>query len=470
MVIIKEEDPPASPWTDDSGPDILEILNDPEAKKLLTPERLGILLTKCPIYQLEEAWKHIGSPAKFPPTPTEISKNQWLRQWKPVTFKDAAKRLYQRYHPCLLETSTKLYYVIGFDSTTNLKKLGIHNWIALPPLNYLPQGCEKVIAGAAGLLVVEGGEQPGSKPIILWGQLAIPNEKFWNNEKVRKQCGGQSIVCVTNPITREYIILPPIPKRRLNSKIAKFVFTDLQRSKYHLVISGWDTQRRRGKLGDILCVIVYSSEKQCYIHANHIENARPIPYLQCGRSGMAVINYGVYFGGVRVLEMPNNEEGHIPAIYYFNVSNSRKQCLCFDFILVNIAGRNVQPPKVVQAGPFQVYAVTRYAQLPTILWLVEVELQPDGTPTGAYKKVPCGVMPSAFYQKLFPSAAEALQPYECTSTDGRIAFKVLSSRNSLVTYDIRTYEWRIFEFPCQYEQRDFHLFDGCYEPVLTSRP
>jgi hypothetical protein len=75
-------------------------------------------------------------------------------------------------------------------------------------------------------MVVEGGEQPGRAPIMLWGQLRFPNEKFWNNEKARKQCGGQSMVCVTNPITREFIVLPPIPKRRLNSKIAKFVFTD----------------------------------------------------------------------------------------------------------------------------------------------------------------------------------------------------------------------------------------------------
>lgn len=305
---------------------------------------------------------------------------------------------------------------------------------------------------------------------MLWGQPTIPNERFWRNDKARKQCGGQSLVCVTNPLTREFIVLPAIPKRRVNNKIAKFVFSDVQRSKYHLVMAGWDTQRKKGRLRDILCVIVYSSEKQCYIHANHIENARPLPYHQCGRSGMAIINYGVYFGGLKVVERGENEELHIPAIYYFNISDKRRQCLCFDFILVNIAGRQVQPPKVVQAGPLQVYAATRYAQLPTILWLVEVELQPDGTPSGTFKKVPCGVMPSAFYQKLFPSAEEALEPYECSSADGRIAFKVISPRNLLVTYDVRMYEWRIFEFPCQNDQRDFHLCDASYEPVFTARP
>lgn len=34
-----------SPWTDDSGPDILEIINDTEKAKKLTPADLGDLLT-----------------------------------------------------------------------------------------------------------------------------------------------------------------------------------------------------------------------------------------------------------------------------------------------------------------------------------------------------------------------------------------------------------------------------------------
>lgn len=49
MVIITDAETPASssasPWTDDSGPNIIEIMNDPEARELLTPADLGILLT-----------------------------------------------------------------------------------------------------------------------------------------------------------------------------------------------------------------------------------------------------------------------------------------------------------------------------------------------------------------------------------------------------------------------------------------
>ena len=34
-----------SPWTDDSGPDILEIVNDPKNRDQLSPANLGELLT-----------------------------------------------------------------------------------------------------------------------------------------------------------------------------------------------------------------------------------------------------------------------------------------------------------------------------------------------------------------------------------------------------------------------------------------
>jgi hypothetical protein len=73
-------------------------------------------------------------------------------------------------------------------------------------------------------------------------------------------------------------------------------------------------------------------------------------------------------------------------------------------------GREVHAPKVAQAWPDRVFAVTRFAQLPTIMWIVEMELQRDGTPTGCFRKVPSGVMPSAFYERLFPTEDEELLP------------------------------------------------------------
>ncbi|XP_073385158.1 uncharacterized protein [Physcomitrium patens] len=467
----KGEPSGSDPCEDDSEENIFEIILDAKQRDLLSAENLGHLLGTCPVFQLESAWGSISSPCKFPATPEDVSKNLWLRQWSPLNFKDDTQKAYYRYQPCLLETGTKLYYVVCLEpGISDYKYIGTHSWIALPPLNFLPPGCDRVIAGSAGLLVLDGGEQPGAMPITLWGRPAVPNDKFWKDGKARKQSGGQSIVCVANPLTREFVLLPPIPKRRVHGKIAKFVFSDLSRKKYHLVIAGWDTMRKKGKIADIMCVVVYSSEKQCFVHANSIEKARPIPYHECGRSGMAVVNFGVYFGGVKILERINDEDIDIPAIYYFNISDSKRQCMCFDFKLDYMAGREVQPPKVLQAGPTQVFAVTRYATIPTIIWIVEVELHPDGMPTGKYKKVPGGVMPSLLYLRLFPSEDEALLPYECTGVDGKITFKVNNEQNVLVTYDSIRCMWGIFEHPKYEDQRNFQLFDGCYEPDFTARP
>jgi hypothetical protein len=49
----------------------------------------------------------------------------------------------------------------------------------------------------------------------------------------------------------------------------------------------------------------------------------------------------VYFGGQRVIERVDDEDITVPAIHYFNISDSRRQCICFNFILVNIEGREV---------------------------------------------------------------------------------------------------------------------------------
>lgn len=41
----KPAEPEVSPWIDDSGPDILKVVNNDEARQLLTPNMLGMLLS-----------------------------------------------------------------------------------------------------------------------------------------------------------------------------------------------------------------------------------------------------------------------------------------------------------------------------------------------------------------------------------------------------------------------------------------
>ena len=60
-----------------------------------------------------------------------------------------------------------------------------------------------VIGGDGGLWLLEGGQQP-RKPIEYTRDL--PYTESWDEAIFEK---GQSILCVTNPLTKEYIYLPP---------------------------------------------------------------------------------------------------------------------------------------------------------------------------------------------------------------------------------------------------------------------
>lgn len=54
----------------------------------------------------------------------------------------------------------------------------------------------------------------------------------------------QSDVFVANPLTREYIILPPLPISRLMNKkiLGKFIWRNKERTSYILILIGWDVE------------------------------------------------------------------------------------------------------------------------------------------------------------------------------------------------------------------------------------
>lgn len=68
-------------------------------------------------------------------------------------------------------------------------------------------------------------------------------------------------MCVVNFFICEFVFLLFIFKCRVYGKIVKFVFSDLSCKKYYLVIVGWDIMRKKGKIVDIMCVVVYFLEK-----------------------------------------------------------------------------------------------------------------------------------------------------------------------------------------------------------------
>lgn len=139
-----------------------------------------------------------------------------LTEWRPSQFENEENRLYESFCPAIMCMKTYpedygTFKMIGYKSAKYSKK---HNekkkWFSFPSLNYLPTYVKKVLAGDGGLLVCCGGVQPRRPPIK--GERLLPlthDEEDDYDRKIFPE--GQQVLLVTNPLTREYYFLPPIP-------------------------------------------------------------------------------------------------------------------------------------------------------------------------------------------------------------------------------------------------------------------
>lgn len=79
----------------------------------------------------------------------------------------------------------------------------MEDWYATPAMNYLSPQVNNIIGGDGGLWLCEGGTQPRA-PIE--HTRTMPHIENWEDEFYER---GQSIMCVTNSLTKEYCYLPP---------------------------------------------------------------------------------------------------------------------------------------------------------------------------------------------------------------------------------------------------------------------
>lgn len=77
----------------------------------------------------------------------------------------------------------------------------------LPSLAFLPRDVNDILASAGGLLFVEGGQQPRTHNN--YDDPPYLCDWDFNYE-------AQSILCVCNPLTEEFNILPPLTKNLKN--------------------------------------------------------------------------------------------------------------------------------------------------------------------------------------------------------------------------------------------------------------
>ncbi|CAK9869747.1 unnamed protein product [Sphagnum jensenii] len=203
----------------------------------LTPHELNIIFTNGPIEMLDRAWKKLDrGDVKY--LMTSNLENGTLIEWDPIFLKDENRRTYRNYFPSLVEMKSGEFRVIAFRPPLHNRKQDPGCWFAMPSLNFLPIGINKVIAGDGGLLVCDGamqwtamfqenGQLPpiATQPPLIKGGRIVPMDP--TNWTKKSYLPGQTILLVCNPTTREYMFLPPFKCfMTLNAKAACIRFVE----------------------------------------------------------------------------------------------------------------------------------------------------------------------------------------------------------------------------------------------------
>jgi len=368
------------------------------------------------------------------------------------------------YFPCVIATNFNEidFYrrILGLDFALynpnlpcfDLKYLQ-RQWVNVPNSRYLDFKFNNVIACNGGLFVIEEDEQ------------------------LVKQSTDQSII-VTNPLTNNFKLMPPISSKVLHQKVAQLIFYDQSRLNYRLIVIGLCHHIVKRKE---LALVVYCSKKHSWLHFELILNAAPPP-KKLGYPSIVVHGYSIYYGGVQLHSQSGEKIISNPVIFYFNIKNSQRQKLIIDFIKAGIQHcvKLVEPPKLVQLGNEKVYAVTREQQFgkePNTLFITEVIIDNNGIPTGSYKVLSRGIMPKNIYNLLFKknnieNNNKTIIPWEVIGAHQYIAIKAVGYDSIIAFYSVIYANWNLHIFPQSRKTKrwSWRLIQGVYKPNWLAKP
>lgn len=131
---------------------------------------------------------------------------------------------------------------------------------------------------------------------------------------------NQSLLTVINPLTHEYLFLPPIPFNTYKEKIGYLSFSNVTEQNYRLFIIGCekllpsikDQNEHKNLYGKtapkkrpihLINFAIYSSLDKEWNSFDHFENAK-ISHFKKWHGNCVVINYGFYFGGLQLIPCP----------------------------------------------------------------------------------------------------------------------------------------------------------------------
>lgn len=480
-------------WREKPYSDILQIaipyINKPiplDWKKMSNPRLIGACMTIFSKLQMLEVWNIINT--------NSINDIQNIRIWSPIQYLDDHSKSYNRYFPIVMEKSTQ--NLLAFDYKFNLdvndidrdsKKQG---WTIMPSLDWIKSNIfTRIIAANDGLFVLDSVKPAPSTIHINYKKMLHENKNYSNNVYEI----NQSLLTIINPLTHEYLLLPPIPFNEFKEKIGYLSFSNSKEKHYQLFILGsskllspcnditgynkiYKTYAQQKRPTYIVHLAIYSSLNKGWIFFDSFENTIiNFPHLG-GSVSCAVINYSLYFGGIKVdIQSETRSPLEMASIFYINCSTSRMQQIIQPFLLHGIVDIDIpEPPKVLRVANNRLFAVTRETSKniknnTNQLFLIEILLNEDGTPNGSYAPVENGIMPKIYVNKLFQRIPGSHQKisliYEVCSSGDLIAFKV--SFPLFVLYDVHKSRWRLtyYERDSKIGQKpNYLLVEGVYQP------
>ena len=449
-------------------------------KTMIYPRLIGVCMSIFSKSQISEAWSIMNN--------NHVNNNLKMNIWNPQIYLDEVSKSYNRYFPIVLQKP--MLRLLAFDYMNNfsvndiIKDSKKEGWTIMPSLHWIRSKIyARIIAANDGLLVLDS-VKPAISTIEINYKLVSRENK---NHPLNVSHKNQSLLTIINPLTREYLILPPIPFNEYFEKIGYLNISNAIEGNYQLFILGSSTLKnihndtnnykkvyKSLRYIPMVYLAIYNSLKKMWSYFDSFEGTTiNFPYFG-GRGSCAVINYGLYFGGTRHDPHSDNyEDSEVASIFYINCSTIRLQYLNHPFLLHGIGNIHIpEPPKVLKVANKKIYAVTRELSKNTKknlnqIVLVEILLNEDGTPNGQYAPVENGIMPEIYLYKLFQKhpSEKYTSIYEVYSSGDLIAFRACYPL--FVLYDVCRTNWRLtyYEEDLNIGQRkNFITVEGIYEP------
>jgi hypothetical protein len=356
--------------------------------------------------------------------------------------------------------------VVCFNSNRILQHAPIvsiapREWMNMPPLDFLPPDVDDIIAGAAGLLIVNGGRQPPCRnppPPLPQGQEPPQLEDF----------PEQSILVACNPLQRDYHVLPRMAHFKMHHKTARMVLAEAEapevgdwRSRlqpngrhpdYRLYVLGGEKVESGALEADTeeTALFTYDSRVDAWVCCSSQRDAR------LGRTEIAVVGDGLFFGGQARTDHSVRRPGGkaesiwVNKIFYIEISRARWNQISFaipDFANPDQT-LDCQAPRVMQCqAEGTIYIATRPLKNPNAIQVWELEIY-SKLPTGRIKYVT--QVPQEYFYVMFGRVASH-KAWDCSAGRNYLAFVPAYDERmpEICLYDVCTNTWNFSRRPME---------------------